>query len=357
MCVIYIIACLVVLAQHAGEVPGALVTIVREAFSMEAGFGGFIGGLIQGIRRGVFSNEAGVGSAAIAHSAVKTRKPASEGVVALLEPFVDTVVVCTMTALVIVVTGMWKVNSDVKVESLTLLDQPVAGASAAATYEEGVMLKVKGKWQEATAKESGKKGWIPAGAAAEDKENKGVFTTSGEVALLEKPGEKAEVATLAEGSEVTLNEVVWAQVHHPDEDKTGWVSFADLNDRANFAGGIWLTSQAFAGVISWFPKVLTLAVFLFAFSTMISWSYYGQQALGYLVKERGIVVIIYKVIFCGCVVLGSAASLGSVIDISDSLFFAMVVPNMIGLHVLLPVVKEELQKFREHVAEIDAKDS
>ena len=103
--------------------------------------------------------------------------------------------------------------------------------------------------------------------------------------------------------------------------------------------------------------VLAAAVFLFAFSTMITWSYYGEQALGFLTGGNRAVALGYKVVFCLCVVIGSAASLGNILNLSDALFFAMVIPNLIGLYILLPVVKRELQKFREHAAAIDAKGS
>ncbi|MFM1560775.1 MAG: amino acid carrier protein [Roseibacillus sp.] len=356
MCVVYVLACLVVLLNHAGEIPGAFGTIIKEAFSPEAGIGGFIGGLIQGIRRGVFSNEAGVGSAAIAHAPVKTDKPASEGVVALLEPFVDTVVVCTMTALVIVVTGMWKVNSDVTADTVALLNEPVAEATTVANYEKGAMLKLEAKWRNVSAKD-GSSGWVDAGAVAVKEGEKTVFLASDDLVLLAKPDAEAEeVVKVKKGDEVTGAESAWAQVSNPEDDKAGWVPLESLQERSGTGGGIWLTSQAFKGVISWFPMVLAIAVFLFAFSTMISWSYYGEQALGFLTGENRMVALGYKVVFCLCVVIGSAASLGNILDISDSLFFAMVIPNVIGLFVLLPVVKRELASFLAHAKEIDAKD-
>ena len=189
--------------------------------------GGVIGVLVQGFRRAAFSNEAGIGSASIAHSAVKTKYPASEGMVALLEPFIDTVVVCTMTALVLIITGY--VN--------------------------------------------------------------------------------------------------------PEN--------ASLND----AQAILLTTDAFSSVISWFPYVLTVAVVLFAFSTMISWSYYGFQGWSYLFGRSKKIEYAYKLIFCFFVIVGAASSLGSVIGFSDAMIFAMMVPNMIGLVILAPKVREELTKY------------
>jgi AGCS family alanine or glycine:cation symporter len=227
MVVIYVTASIFVLIAKYDMIGDAILQIFNGAFSPEGVVGGAVGVLVQGFRRAAFSNEAGIGSASIAHSAVKTKHPASEGMVALLEPFIDTVVVCTMTALVLVITG---------------------------------------------------------NVAAEN---------------------------------------------------------ASLND----AQAILLTSSAFASVISWFPYVLTIAVVLFAFSTMISWSYYGFQGWAYLFGRTKKMEYAYKILFLIFVVIGSAASLGSVIGFSDAMIFAMMVPNMIGLVLLAPKVKEELNKY------------
>ena len=227
MVVIYVAASLFVLIARYDLIGNAFAQIFNGAFSPEGVAGGAIGVLVQGFRRAAFSNEAGVGSASIAHAAVKTKYPASEGMVALLEPFVDTVVVCTMTALVLIITG----------------------------------------------------------------------------------------------NVVSEN--------------------ASLND----AQAILLTSSAFESVISWFPYVLTVAVVLFAFSTMISWSYYGFQGWAYLFGRTKKMEYAYKLLFCVFVVIGSAASLGSVIGFSDAMIFAMMVPNMVGLVLLAPKVKEELNKY------------
>ena len=226
MCGIYVLAALVVLGYHFEDIPSAIKIIFSGAFTPEAGYGGFVGVLIIGIQRAVFSNEAGVGSASIAHSAVKTDDPVSEGIVALLEPFIDTVIVCTMTALVIIITGEYQ------------------------NYSGG-------------------------------------------------------------GTEV----------------------------------GVSLTSAAFASVISWFPHVLTLAVMLFAFSTMISWSYYGLQAWSYLFGNSKKAAYIYKAIFCFFIIIGAPLSLGAVTDFSDMMILAMCFPNIIGLILLTPVVKNELNNY------------
>jgi AGCS family alanine or glycine:cation symporter len=231
MVVIYVAASLFVLIAKYDMIGDALMQIFNGAFSPEGVVGGAVGVLVQGFRRAAFSNEAGVGSASIAHSAVKTEYAASEGMVALLEPFIDTVVVCTMTALVLIITG---------------------------------------------------------NVAAEN---------------------------------------------------------ASLND----AQAILLTSGAFASVISWFPYVLTIAVVLFAFSTMISWSYYGFQGWAYLFGRTKKTEYTYKILFLIFVVIGAAASLGSVIGFSDAMIFAMMVPNMIGLVLLTPKVKEELKRYLQAI--------
>ena len=227
MVVIYVAAAIFVLIAKYDMIGDAFAQIFNGAFSPEGVIGGAVGVLVQGFRRAAFSNEAGVGSASIAHSAVKTKYAASEGMVALLEPFIDTVVVCTMTALVLIITG------NVTAENATLND----------------------------------------------------------------------------------------------------------------AQAILLTSGAFESVISWFPYVLTLAVILFAFSTMISWSYYGFQGWAYLFGRSKKMEYIYKFIFCVFVIIGAAASLGSVIGFSDAMIFAMMVPNMVGIVILAPKVKEELSRY------------
>ena len=235
MCVVYLIGCFVVIGNHLGEVPGAFGKIFASAFDWDAAGWGIFAALLIGIQRAVFSNEAGIGSAPIAHAAVKTKQPASEGMVALLEPFLDTVIICTLTALVVVVTG---------------------------TYEEGL---------------------------------------------------------------------------------------------AGTSGGIVMTSNAFASVIGWFPYVLSVAVILFAISTLISWSYYGNQAWNYLLGHGPRRDLIYKFMFCGFVVIGAAASLDAVIDFSDAMLLGMCFPNLIGVYLLLPVVRDEVRKFREHARSIDNK--
>jgi AGCS family alanine or glycine:cation symporter len=239
MGVMYVGAALVILIFNADKIGWAFGQIFEGAFTGLGVAGGMVGALIQGFKRAAFSNEAGVGSAAIAHSAVRTKEPITEGLVSLLEPFIDTVVICTMTALVIIITGQ-------------LVIDPATGH----------------------------------------------YVTEG-------------------GRIVT----------------------------ATGASGVGLTSAAFESAFSWFPYVLAVAVILFAFSTMISWSYYGLKAWTYLFGEGKAKEITFKVIFCIFVVIGAAANLGPVIDFSDAAIFAMAVVNITGLYCLMPIVKRELNSY------------
>jgi len=239
MGILYVGAAIVILIMNYDKIGWAFGQIFAGAFTGLGVAGGLVGALIQGFKRAAFSNEAGVGSAAIAHSAVRTKEPITEGFVSLLEPFIDTVVICTMTALVIIITGQ-------------LLVDPATGLY------------------------------------------------------------------LVEGGRIVTE---------------GGTS------------GVGLTSAAFANAFSWFPYVLAVAVILFAFSTMISWSYYGLKAWTYLFGEGKSKEITFKVIFCIFVVIGAAANLGPVIDFSDAAIFAMAVVNIIGLYCLMPIVKRELNSY------------
>jgi AGCS family alanine or glycine:cation symporter len=229
MALLYVISALAIIAINAAELPAAFAAIWAGAFSPEGMAGGLIGVMIIGFRRAVFSNEAGLGSAAIAHSTAKTERPVSEGYVALLEPFIDTVVICTMTALVIITT----------------------------VYEPHL--------------------------------------TGGDVS------------------------------------------------------GIELTTRAFASTLSWSPVPLSIAAILFAFSTMIAWSYYGLKAFTYLVGHHRVADLGFKVFFLVFVVLGSSVQLGALVDLSDALVFVVAIPNLLGLYLLAPVVREELMAYESNM--------
>ena len=241
MGILYVGTALVIIGMNADQIGTAFGRIFEGAFTGLGVAGGMVGALIQGFRRAAFSNEAGVGSAAIAHSAVRTKEPITEGFVSLLEPFIDTVVVCTMTALVIIITDQ-------------LITDP----------ETGLFL---------------------------------------------------------------LNEAGNA------------IQTVDGNS------GVSLTSAAFSSEIDGFKYILAIAVILFAFSTMLSWSYYGLKAWTFLVGEGKNKEVVFKVIFCLFVIIGASANLGPVIDFSDAAIFAMAVVNVLGLYFLMPIVKRELTNY------------
>ena len=227
MVLIYLSAALWIIVTNIDQLPDALGLIVSEAFSLEAGIGGLIGAIVQGFKRAAFSSEAGIGSAAIAHSAARTPYPVRQGMVALYEPFIDTIVICTMTALVIIITGVYN-----------------------------------------------------------------------------------------------------APEH------------ADLV--ANNQGAA-LTAQAFGSVISWFPIILSIAVVLFAYSTMIAWSYYGERCWTYLFGEKS--SMIYRILFVVFVVVGSVTSATNILDFSDLLLLSMAFPNFIALYALSGKVRIALDEY------------
>jgi len=224
MCFSYIMAALWIILGNFAEVPSAIATIIQEAFTPTAIGGGFVGVLVQGVRRAAFDNEAGVGSAPIAHSAARTDEPVREGIVALLEPFIDTIVVSNITALVIVLTGVYR-NSQ--------LD------------------------------------------------------------------------------------------------------------------GIGMTFDAFASGISWFPALLSLAVFLFAFSTIISWGYYGERAWAYLFGEHTLRV--FQVLFVIGVFVGSIVNLQSVLSFGDMMILSMAFPNLLGCFLLSGKVAAALENYMQRL--------
>ena len=228
MAIFYVISCLLVLGLNFSNIPAAIGEIFAGAFNPQGVAGGIVGVMIIGFQRSAFSNEAGIGSAPIAHSAVKTRRPISEGFVALLEPFIDTVVVCTMTALTIIVANQ-------------------------ASYREDL--------------------------------------GAGEI------------------------------------------------------GGVALTSDAFSTVASWYPVLLAIAVALFAFSTLITWAYYGEQAWSYLFGNAKASVTVFRTLVCLFVVVGCVATFSKVVEFADAALFMCAFINILGLYMLMPVVKKEMKKY------------
>ncbi|MGK2284652.1 alanine/glycine:cation symporter family protein [Pedomonas sp. V897] len=225
MCLFYLAGCAAILLLNADALPAALATIIREAFAADSVAGGAIGAFVVGMRRTVYSTEAGIGSAVIAHCAAKTREPVSEGLVALIEPFIDTILICTITGVAIVVAG---------------------------TYTQG---------------------------------------------------------------------------HE----------------------GVAITSAAFATVAPWFPLVLAVAVFLFAYSTLISWAYYGLQSWCFLFGHSKANRTAYLLLYCALLPFGAVLDLGRVVSLIDSMFFLMAVPNVIGLYLLAPQLKGMVNDYMRRV--------
>ncbi|MFN8700151.1 MAG: amino acid carrier protein [Flavobacteriales bacterium] len=221
--VVYVSFALIIIGMNADRLGEAFTAIIDGAFSPDAAKGGIIGVMLMGFRRASFSNEAGIGSASIVHSTSKAEYPISEGLVSLLEPFIDTVIVCTMTALVIIFTGF--------------ADAP------------------------------------------------GALTGSA------------------------------------------------------------LTNAAFTSVFSWFDWILMVCIFLFAFSTMLTWSYYGLKSWSYLFGEKKWVKHSFHLLFMVCTVIGTVSGLGAVVDFSDMMILGMAFPNLIGLVIMAPEVKRDLRAY------------
>ena len=234
MAVLYVSVSLYIIFANIHNIGTAVAEIFWGAFAAPAVKGGVIGVMVMGFRRAAFSNEAGVGTASIAHSAAKTDHPVSEGIVALHEPFIDTVVICTMTALVLIFTGYHQTEG-------------LAGAQ--------------------------------------------------------------------------------------------------------------LTAAAFGSVVSWFPYLLTLAIFLFAFSTLISFSYYGLKCFDYLAGDlfervlgrRDVAAHVYRAVFLTFTVVGAASSLGAVMDFSDMIVLSLAFPNTIGLYIMASEVKADLDSYLRRI--------
>ena len=233
MCGIYVLASIFIILTHISQIPETIRLIFTMAFTKNAYYGGFFGVLIMGVRRAAFSNEAGLGSAAIAHAAAKTEEPVREGIVGMIGPFIDTIIVCFMTAMVVIITGTW--------------NDPSISQSA----------------------------------------------------------------------------------------------------------GVTLTTEAFGSVIGWFPYILTLCIGLFAYSTMISWCYYGERGWIYLldhIGEEGYglkTVVLFRIIFVIFIVVGAVSKLSDVLDFSDAMIFSMAFPNIVGSIFLAPKVLKKVRDYWE----------
>jgi len=327
MVVIYLVAGAVVIVTHLDGVPRAFSLIFTEAFSPDAFFyGGFIAVLVQGVRRAVFSNEAGIGSAAIAHSAAKTDEPVREGMVAMLGPFIDTVVICAMTATLLIVSGAHEHRAAVE-------SQPGPYTLAAGqTIDVEVMKKKVVHTVTIT---------LDAETTKDKVADLGETTPEELAAILSEPGElKAKVRD----GRVWL--VAAENDHLHVKGGTAAAALGFPNELVKGAGaGVLMTRWAFADSMSWFPWVLAISILLFAYSTMISWSYYGEKAWTYLFGRNPRQTMIYRVLFLLFVVLGTVSSLENVIGFSDLMILSMAFPNIIGGLLLAKIVRERINDY------------
>lgn len=335
MCVIYVLGALYVISVHAGEVPQYLALIVRHAFTPAAEGGAFAGvsvwaAFTWGLRRACFSNEAGEGSAAMAHAVARTDEPIREGVVAGLEPFIDTLIICTMSALVILMTGTWNRPPIGSVESvdgatITVVCDPEVDARYAPLFDQRIREHHERKLSI----------YIAHGRGEE---------------LVELKAPVQSVETDADGwtgvRRVTLNA---GGLNEADRPKLGRVSAGqpvhlDLD-------GADLTGFAFDTVVSGFGKyMVTLGVLLFAFSTMISWSYYGEKGAEYLLGPRAILP--FKFVFVVFVFLGMVLpEFKTVYDFSDATAGMMVICNLPAILILSPTV---VRATRDYFRRLDA---
>ncbi len=325
MAVMYLIACLYIILTNFSFIDDAFSLIFSEAFNPKAiGVGGVIGVLLVGFKRAAFSNEAGAGSASIAHSAVKTKYSASEGLVALLEPFIDTVVICTMTALVIIIFNF-------------------GGGSGKQQFQYG-KVEVQEEFQ---------------GVAINGEILKVENDTINYNELLIPKEKKGYLIPVSESKDTLYTASNYATINGLHFKKEGKEYIIGGEKHKNFKGkvmidgklyeGAGITTQAFAEYIPFSKWFLTIAVVLFAVSTMISWSYYGLQSWKYLFGRGKGADMAYKLLFLLFVVIGASASMSSIWDFSDAMIFAMVFPNMIGLFFLFPVVKKQLSRYLEAI--------
>ncbi|MDH5723183.1 MAG: alanine:cation symporter family protein [Alphaproteobacteria bacterium] len=225
MGILYLGAGLIVIGINFQQIPTAIITVFTEAFSPQAAYGGFIGVLFVGAQRAFFSNEAGLGSASIVHATAKTNSPVSQGFVGMLGPFIDTVIICSITAMVIVITDSYKVTGEIE--------------------------------------------------------------------------------------------------------------------------GIALTSRAFESTLPGFQYILTLTVFLFAFSTMITWSYYGSKGMSFLCGEKEWPNTAFKLLFCLCIIIGCSSKLDNIIAFTDAAILSLAIPNIIGLYMLAPEIRRDVKEYTQ----------
>jgi len=338
MAAVYILAALYIVGVNITAVPEAFRLIFKSAFTAQGALGGFAGatffqGLLWGIRRGIYSNEAGQGSAPIAHAAAKTEEPVREGTVAMIGPFIDTLLICTLTGLTIITSGAWRTPYKTQME----LNTPIVINSDAQIQPGGTILDTD-RFD----------GTLPV-INGEIKGANLVFNHS----IVVKPTLFESTADVPEAKPdsvlLTIANGRILQVNIGEEPEI--VPSYYLRGKA-LRNGSPLTAQAFETGLpgNWGSMVVTFGVLLFAISTMISWSYYGDRAIVYLFGSRG--VRIYRYIYVGIVFLGANLSLGIVWSFGDIVLSLMAIPNLLALFLLAPMIQKLKEEYfsRDHKA-------
>lgn len=371
MCLIYIgCACLICILNYQ-SLPAAFSLIIRDAFTGYAVAGGFVPVLFAGIRRAIFSNEAGLGSAAIAHAAVKTDHPVREGIVASIGPFIDTLVVCTATAMVIILSGSYgsklyiptqaeesfeKTNGHpyttaiVPLDRQNMLNQPfqshatgshILSVSTNSDTQSPLILRVKNINNQLV-----RFAYLNLGGAMSvavytnntihlgtfDSKNPQTFQGMAISLFTKKNHWESAIIKLTDPSisELTLHFI-------PQSAETKW--FIDAVTPVKKLEGIDLTTRSFDTFFNGFGSIfITIAVLFFAFSTMITWSYYGETAIFYLFGEK--TILPYRLLFTSTIIVGATQSLELVVNFSDAMTGLLVIPNMIALILLSGNVKK-----------------
>jgi len=344
MAALYVGSAFVVLVMHADKVPGMLITIFRSAFTPAAEIGGFAGGtfifmLTWGVKRGLFSNESGQGSAPIAHAAAKTDEPIREGVVAMIGPFIDTLIICTMTGLVILVSGVWhdKQEQQVLVNEQSAIEAVAAGTEIEVDGEVPEGAHASGDFEVVDGRPVGFD-LVRNHALVDDAEiliadeavlQRNLQPFDGKIRFApEAEGKLEEGETLdADGHPVTGVLIMRGMAMQNGSPLTAW-AFREGLGRIAFGNG---------------HLLVTLAVFLFGLSTAISWSYYGDRSILYLAGPRWVVP--YRVVFCIAHFLGAVYSLELVWAFGDMALGLMTIPNLISILLLTGLVKGWVREY------------
>jgi len=326
MAAIYCFGALVILLLNAGEILPAIGLIFREAFNPTAGvagtgMGAFLVTMMWGVRRGLFSNEAGQGSAPIAHAAAKTDEPVSEGVVALLEPFIDTIVICSMTGLVILTTGVWndRMPTEITLDGGDLVWVAVDQNGGHSTIDPPAEIRIENGQHGLDTFEAARIGWH-------------------DVALLEVYVDEAMTQPFTgtifpdAGNAVGDNGQTYTSLYGPAVEN-----------------GAPLTMEAFrrglSGLGDWGHLIVVICVLLFAISTAIAWSYYGDRCANYLFGHKA--VLPYKVAFVAMHFVGAVLPLTVIWNFGDIFLAIVIVPNLIALIMLTPKVVAETKSYFE----------